>query len=303
MDVDGTLTDGKIYMGDEGEIFKAFDIKDGCGIKDILPKYNIVPVIITARNSHIVINRCKELGVTEVYQGVRDKLACLHSIIDNYSKTGENYTLSNVAYIGDDILDLKCMDPIKDAGGIIGCPSNAVKDLLSVCDYIAPHKGGEGAIRDFVEFLIKKDGEEISNISALEKRCQEAVCYISKLTGEELSLGRHNVNDYFFYKVLSYVPETNIETPYESHRKYIDIQMLLEGEEMLQVTDVNRLKVSTPYDVEKDCVFYSASENASGTLFRPGSVVILFPKDAHRSIGISEKSIQVKKIVGKILIK
>ena len=300
MDVDGTLTDGKLYMGAEGEAFKAFDIKDGCGIKDILPNYNIVPVIITARNSQIVTNRCKELGVTEVYQGVRDKLACLQSIIDNYSKTGEQYKFSNVAYIGDDILDLKCMEPIKNSGGIIGCPSNAVKELQSICDYIAPHKGGEGAIRDFVEYLITKEGVDIPNISALEKRCQEAMSYISKLSGKKLSLGRHEVNDYFYYNVLSYVPESNKETPYESHRKYIDIQMLLEGEEMLQVTDVNRLEVSTPYDEEKDCVFYSASENVSGTLFRPGSIVVLFPKDAHRSIGISEQSIQVNKIVGKL---
>lgn len=302
MDVDGTLTDGKIYMSDERELFKAFDIKDGCGIKDILPKFNIVPVIITARNSQIVIKRCKELGITEVYQGIRDKLACLYNIIDNYSKTGEQYTLSNVAYIGDDILDLKCMEPIKDAGGIIGCPSNAVKELLSVCDYIAPHRGGEGAVRDFAEFLIAKEEFEQSNISVLESRCQEAISYMSKLDREKLSLGKHKVTEDFFYNVQEYVTNGNIEKPYESHRKYIDIQLLLEGEEMLQVTDINRLVVSNPYNEEKDCIFYYASENASGTILRPGSIMILYPKDAHRSIRTMEYSCKVKKIVGKVKI-
>ena len=65
MDVDGTLTDGKIYMGNEGELFKAFDVKDGCGIKDLLPQLGIVPVIITARESKILENRCNELLILD----------------------------------------------------------------------------------------------------------------------------------------------------------------------------------------------------------------------------------------------
>ena len=63
MDVDGTLTDGKIYMGCQGEVMKAFDVKDGCGIKDILPEAGIIPVIITGRKSEIVKRRCEELNI------------------------------------------------------------------------------------------------------------------------------------------------------------------------------------------------------------------------------------------------
>lgn len=74
MDVDGTLTDGKIYMGENGEVMKAFDIKDGYGINEILPKLGIIPVIITGRTSKIVENRAKELHITELYQGKHDKL-------------------------------------------------------------------------------------------------------------------------------------------------------------------------------------------------------------------------------------
>ncbi len=97
MDVDGTLTDGKIYMGANGEVMKAFNIKDGCGIKDIAMAHGIIPVIITARESEIVANRCRELGITEVYQGVRDKVGKLREITDDFTKE---------AYIGDDILEL-----------------------------------------------------------------------------------------------------------------------------------------------------------------------------------------------------
>ena len=73
MDVDGTLTDGKIYMGANGELMKAFNIKDGYGIHDILPLIGITPVIITGRKSQIVANRCNEIGIHYLYQGVTDK--------------------------------------------------------------------------------------------------------------------------------------------------------------------------------------------------------------------------------------
>lgn len=146
MDVDGTLTDGKIYMDVEGEIIKAFNIKDGCGIKDILPEYGIKPVVITARESRILLNRCKELGVTEVYQGVRNKLEKLKEIVDDLSKC---------AYIGDDILDLQCMRPIKESGGKIGCPADAVKNVVSISDFVSKKNGGDGAVREFIEWLVE----------------------------------------------------------------------------------------------------------------------------------------------------
>ena len=90
MDVDGTLTDGKIYIGADGEVFKVFDIKDGCGIKDILPANNIVPIVITARDSKILENRCRELGISRLYQGVRAKFEKLKEVIDGY---GQEYGL------------------------------------------------------------------------------------------------------------------------------------------------------------------------------------------------------------------
>jgi 3-deoxy-D-manno-octulosonate 8-phosphate phosphatase (KDO 8-P phosphatase) len=145
MDVDGTLTDGKIYMGNDGEVVKAFNIKDGCGIHDIAIPAGIEPVIITGRTSRILENRCKEIGIKTLYQGITNKIDKLESITDDYS---------TVAYIGDDINDLSCMIPIKEAGGIVGCPVDAAKKVMGIADYIAEHSGGDGAVRDFIEWIV-----------------------------------------------------------------------------------------------------------------------------------------------------
>ena len=148
MDVDGTLTDGKIYMSNSGEMMKAFNIKDGCGIHDILIPSGITPVIITGRSSDIVLNRCRELDITEVYQGVKNKIERMLEITDD---------LSTVAYIGDDINDLSCMKQVGVAGGLLGCPADAFDKVKEIADYIAPHKGGDGAVRDFIEWILASD--------------------------------------------------------------------------------------------------------------------------------------------------
>lgn len=145
MDVDGTLTDGKIYMGESGEMFKAFSIKDGYGIHDLLIPSGIIPVIITGRKSAIVSRRCSELGITKVYQGISDKLGVLRNITTDLSK---------VAYIGDDMNDLVCMKAVKNAGGIVGCPRDAVKNVKEISDFVSDFNGGEGAVRDYIEWLI-----------------------------------------------------------------------------------------------------------------------------------------------------
>ena len=147
MDVDGTLTDGKIYMGAHGEMMKAFNIKDGCGIHDIAIPGGIIPVIITGRTSEIVKKRCGELGIQQVYQGIKNKIEQLNSIADD---------LSQVAYIGDDINDLSCMIPVKEAGGVVGCPADAVERVKEISDFVALHNGGDGAVIDFIEWIIKE---------------------------------------------------------------------------------------------------------------------------------------------------
>lgn len=145
MDVDGTLTDGKIYMSASGEAFKAFNIKDGYTIYT-LDKLGIIPVIITGRESQIVARRAEELKIKECYQGVSDKLAKLQEVAAKYS-----ITMNEIAYIGDDYNDVTCME----ACGFTGCPQDAEGDIKPKVDYVCQTKSGEGALREFVKQIIK----------------------------------------------------------------------------------------------------------------------------------------------------
>lgn len=144
MDVDGTLTDGKIYMSANGELMKAFNIKDGYAIAH-LREYGIEPVIITGRESEIVKQRSAELKITELYQSVNNKLFKLKEVCKS-----KGIELSNVAYIGDDVNDLICIQQC----GCTACPSDAVRAVKDKVDYVSTEKGGEGAVRDFCEYLI-----------------------------------------------------------------------------------------------------------------------------------------------------
>ncbi len=148
LDVDGTLTDGCVYMGNDGEVFKAFNAKDGYGIAHQAIPAGIIPVIITGRTSSIVLNRCKELGITEVYQGISDKLAKLNEIL----KAADS-KLSDCAYMGDDLNDLKVMEAIKAAGGYVGCPQDAALNVINISDFVSTKDGGRGCVRDFIEWL------------------------------------------------------------------------------------------------------------------------------------------------------
>ena len=146
MDVDGTLTDGRIYMGSNGEVMKAFDVKDGYAIANMLPKMGIVPVVITGRQSGIVLQRCRELGIEHVYQGESDKLKCLKTLL---AKTKTE--VSSVAYIGDDVNDYECMKYVRNGGGLVACPFDAANEIIAISHIASTKKAGFGALRDLVE--------------------------------------------------------------------------------------------------------------------------------------------------------
>lgn len=148
LDVDGTLTDGSVYISENGEVFKKFNIKDGLGITLILPKIGIDPIVITGRESEATAVRCEEIGISDIYQGVANKSDTLKIICDE-----KNISLKDVAYIGDDINDFDCMVEIKKAGGIVACPKDAIRDVRHISDYVSTKTGGKGAVRDFIEYL------------------------------------------------------------------------------------------------------------------------------------------------------
>lgn len=151
MDVDGTLTDGKIYMSDKGEIMKAFNVKDGYAISH-LKDYDIIPVIITGRKSEILRKRCEELNIVEYYQGVNNKVYKLRYILDKL-----NCTFTQTAYIGDDINDLDCILLC----GLTGAPSDSASIVLKSVDYKCKAKGGNGAVREFIDYIV--DNQKILN--------------------------------------------------------------------------------------------------------------------------------------------
>lgn len=295
-DIDGTLTDGKIYISDNGELMKAFDIKDGYAIYH-LSEHGINPIVITGRNSKIVENRCKELKIEMLYQGISNKFELLQNILNDLRKEDPELSLESFAYMGDDIPDMKCMK----ACGLSGCPSDAVTSVAEVSDFVSPHKAGEGAARDFMEYIIKSNNESAQPREvSIKQRLEEAIDFISNLDFEGLSPGRYDVNEDFYYLVKEYdmYPEKN--SRYESHRDFIDIQWVYEGCERLYVTDIHTLIPSDDYDKEKDIIHYLSNDNLSSVILQPGSCVILFPKDAHKSGSYLEMACKVKKVIGKL---
>lgn len=145
MDVDGTLTDGKIYMSSGGEAFKAFDIKDGYGIKNILKKFCIQTAVITGRKSKIALRRAEELDVDYLFQGVNDKCLCLKQLVEKIP-----CTMEEVVYVGDDVNDLECMEK----AGLSCCPSDAHESVKKAADYVSSRRGGEGAVREIIDMIV-----------------------------------------------------------------------------------------------------------------------------------------------------
>ena len=146
MDVDGTLTDGHIYISAQGEAMKAFHVQDGYAIAHILPEYGIVPAIITGRESEIVRRRATELKITELHQGVGDKLAQLKQLAEKYQVSAEE-----IAYIGDECNDLDCIRYC----GLTACPADAVDAILPEVDYVCKREGGRGAVREFIDSVVR----------------------------------------------------------------------------------------------------------------------------------------------------
>lgn len=147
MDVDGTLTDGKIYISNSGEEMKAFNVKDGYAIKRILPQLAIIPAIITGRDSTIVRVRAGELNISEVYLEIEDKVKAYDNLKKKYNIKDEN-----IACIGDDFTDI----PIIKLAGCTACPQDAQSAVKDACDYVMMNKGGDGAVSEFILILYKQ---------------------------------------------------------------------------------------------------------------------------------------------------
>ena len=144
-DVDGVLTAGHIIFGQDGEALKAFHCQDGMGIS-LAHKAGLKTAIITGRESQIVHRRATELRIGDIHQGAADKVIALHSLMQKHCLTFEQ-----IAYVGDDINDLPVMVQV----GLPCAVANAVPEVKAVAKYIAIRQGGNGAVRDIIEYILK----------------------------------------------------------------------------------------------------------------------------------------------------
>ena len=291
MDVDGTLTDGKIYMGPAGESMKAFDIKDGAGIALLLPKMNIKPVIITARWSEILKNRCKELGIEELHQGSKDKMATLNGILQEH-----NADLSNVAYIGDDLPDVPCMNAVKEAGGLVLCPADAISEIVCMADYVSLKNAGDAAVRDCILYL------ERCGATAADKNKKAALeAEVKKVVNAVLS-GDYKDGEIFGhpYAINDYMTKEEPECLLETHRYHIDVQYLIEGHESFKMYETAGLTRASEYNEVSDAEFWNGGTVATNSILGPGSLIVVNAGQPHKGCIALNGPEKVKKLVCKI---
>ena len=149
LDVDGTLTDGGIYRDETGNEIKKFNVKDGYAIVHA-SNLGIDFGIITGKKSKLVEIRANELKIKYLYQGISEKTKSLEKIINITGLKKEE-----IAYMGDDLNDLHIMKET----GLTGAPKDAVKEVLDIVDFVSLKNGGEGAVREFIEFVLKRDSK------------------------------------------------------------------------------------------------------------------------------------------------
>jgi len=148
LDVDGTMTDGKITYDNNGTETKSFNVKDGMAIAQAI-KYGIKVAIITGRTSKVVEHRATELGISDIYQGVGNKIATLDKLLEKY-----DYNYKNVAYMGDDINDIPAMMRAE----YVGITADAVSDIEEFAHFKSRYDGGYGAVREFIETILQANG-------------------------------------------------------------------------------------------------------------------------------------------------
>jgi 3-deoxy-D-manno-octulosonate 8-phosphate phosphatase (KDO 8-P phosphatase) len=147
-DVDGVLTDGSLFVGDDGQEYKAFNSRDGHGIKMLL-KYGVEVAIITGRSSQVVEHRMANLGITHVYQGKLEKLPAYEEL-----RTRLGVSPEETAYVGDDVVDL----PVMRRVGLAIAVQDAHPLVCQHSHWQTPSAGGRGAARDVCEMLMEAKG-------------------------------------------------------------------------------------------------------------------------------------------------
>jgi 3-deoxy-D-manno-octulosonate 8-phosphate phosphatase (KDO 8-P phosphatase) len=155
LDVDGVMTDGRIILDNNGNEYKAFNVRDGHGIK-MIQREDIQVAIITGRSSAVVERRATELGINGAYirQGSKKKTEAYAEIIEDLKKDGVEFTDEEVAYIGDDIVDLPVMVKV----GFPVAVADAWEELSRHAKYVTKAMAGKGAVREVTDLILKAKG-------------------------------------------------------------------------------------------------------------------------------------------------
>ena len=148
-DIDGVLTDGRLWYGNDGAEAKAFHVHDGLGLK-LLQQAGIATLVISARASEAAARRLRELGVTHVHLGVRDKLPVFDAVL-----AGLGIGHDEAAYMGDDLPDLATLRSV----GLAIVPADAHPWVRDVAHWITPRRAGKGAARDACDLLLQAQGK------------------------------------------------------------------------------------------------------------------------------------------------
>ncbi|KAB2313054.1 HAD hydrolase family protein [Betaproteobacteria bacterium SCN2] len=147
-DVDGVMTDGTLFLADDGQEYKGFNSLDGHGLK-MLKSTGVELAIITGRDSRLVAHRARNLGITHLHQGAHDKLMVYRQLLDDLSLDAEQ-----TAFMGDDVVDLPVMRRARLAIAVPAAP-----DLVKAhSHYITRRDGGRGAVREACEFIMRAQG-------------------------------------------------------------------------------------------------------------------------------------------------
>jgi len=148
-DVDGVLTDGSVFVTENGEQSRAFNIKDGYALQlAVKCGYNVC--VVSGSRSKSTLYRLNSLGVNDVYMGIHTKIEKVKIYLEERSISPEN-----VLYMGDDIPELEAMKMV----GLPVCPADAVEEIKAVCRYVSPCNGGKGCARDVIEKVLKIQGK------------------------------------------------------------------------------------------------------------------------------------------------
>jgi len=149
LDVDGVLTDGRIHVISAGEDARAFDSKDGLGIR-LATEAQLTFAIISGRRSTVVERRATELRITEIHQRILDKATCTREILERLELKAEE-----ACYVGDDLIDVPAMRAV----GFAVAPSDATPEARDAAHYVTERAGGRGAVRELVDLVLRANGK------------------------------------------------------------------------------------------------------------------------------------------------